>query len=37
MVARNAIDHTKGYKVPTLSFEGEPDEAICKLRYELGL
>eukprot|EP01017_Pseudomicrothorax_dubius_P031479 TRINITY_DN4028_c0_g1_i6.p1 TRINITY_DN4028_c0_g1~~TRINITY_DN4028_c0_g1_i6.p1 ORF type:complete len:434 (+),score=51.65 TRINITY_DN4028_c0_g1_i6:124-1425(+) len=36
MVARSLEDHSKPFKVPRLSFEGEDDPARCELRNELG-
>ncbi|KRX10446.1 hypothetical protein PPERSA_08748 [Pseudocohnilembus persalinus] len=36
MVARQKKDHSKGYKVPQMSFQGEHDIERCKMRFAVG-
>ena len=36
MVARDAKDHSKAYKVPTMNLEGEGDKETAELRSYLG-
>ena len=36
-VARDKKDHSKSFKVPALSFDGEEDAERCNMRYQIGL
>jgi len=37
MVARDAKDHSKPYSVPQLSFEGEANQELCQIRFEIAM